>query len=468
MNETEKEAQLLEFERKVLDTVKKYEMIKTCGKTSVLVGLSGGADSVSLLLSLCALKKSGIDLEISCAHVNHMIRGESADSDERFSENLCKRLGVPFFSAKIDIPSISKKLGKGTEETARDERYAFFDRVKSENGIELAATAHTASDNAETMIFNLARGASLDGLCGIPPKREGIIRPLILCTRTEVEEYLYQKGETYVTDETNLTDDYSRNLIRHAVIPKLKTVNPSLEKTLSESAELLRYDRDCLNDAAKREAEEGENCISRMPQSIAARVVRNAYRDFTGRELSGANLSEILRVSNDCLSDGLTKFVSCGSVFAAISPDAFSFVNEIPSAESYSVVLKEGLNVIKDGSWLVFLGEGDCQSREALHIWTSHSQNSYKLALHYSLFSDRISGNIIARSRLHGDSYTYGGMNRKLKKVFNGQKIKNAEKCEIPIICDDNGIILTGVTPVADRHCGVGGDLPIEIYKIVE
>ena len=164
MNETEKEAQLLEFERKVLDTVKKYEMIKTCGKTSVLVGLSGGADSVSLLLSLCALKKSGIDLEISCAHVNHMIRGESADSDERFSENLCKRLGVPFFSAKIDIPSISKKLGKGTEETARDERYAFFDRVKREYGIELAATAHTASDNAETMIFNLARGASLDGL----------------------------------------------------------------------------------------------------------------------------------------------------------------------------------------------------------------------------------------------------------------------------------------------------------------
>ncbi len=461
---------LLDFERKVLKTVNKYAMLPTGDMTSVLVGLSGGADSVSLVLALEALKKSGLGIKITCAHVNHMIRGESADADEEFSRKLCLRLGIPFFSVRIDIPCLSAERGKGTEETARDERYAFFDRIKREHGISLTATAHTASDNAETMIFNLARGSALDGLCGIPPKREGIIRPLILCTRAEVEEYLSLKGQDYVTDETNLADDYSRNIIRHAVIPKLKTINPSIEKTLSESAEILRHDRDFLNSEAECESESGNNRISDMSDGVAARVVKNAYRDFAGKELSGANLSEILRVAKESRTDGTVKYVSCGEVFVKAEKGAFSFVQKTDetSADGFCIEAKPGLNKVSDGKWIVIFGGDKEKNDKLLSEYSKHSQNSYKLTLNYSLFSDRISGNIIIRSKCPGDSYVYGGMTRKLKKVFNDKKIPNGEKGKVPVICDANGIILTGVTPIADFHRDVGGDLEVLVYRRID
>ena len=160
-----------------------FSMLK--GLKSVLVGFSGGADS-TLLLTLLA-KESGI--RVAAAHLNHGIRGEEALRDENFCIDYCKKLGIDIYVKHSDIPDIAKTHGLTVEEAARNERYKFFNEILNKQGYDCIATAHNADDNAETMIFNLVRGASLSGLCGIPPKRGRFIRPLLFCERREIEEY---------------------------------------------------------------------------------------------------------------------------------------------------------------------------------------------------------------------------------------------------------------------------------------
>ena len=173
----------------------------------VTVGLSGGADSVALL---CVLKEleNDLDIKISACHINHCLRGEESDRDQKFCEQLCLKLDVPFSSIAVDVTGYCRKNKVSTEEGARILRYnALLDVCKGNK----LATAHTLSDNAETVIINMVRGSALDGLCGIPPVRGNIIRPLIGCSRAEVESYLDALGQQYVTDSSNLTDDYRRN-----------------------------------------------------------------------------------------------------------------------------------------------------------------------------------------------------------------------------------------------------------------
>ena len=172
------------------------------GAEKILVGLSGGADSTSLLISLCELSRD-FGFELFALHVNHMIRGEEADRDENFAKALCQKYGVEFFCERVDVPHLCEKEGISLELCARNVRYNAFEKVCKTHGITHVATAHNALDNAETVVFNLVRGSGTRGLCGIPPKRKlcdgvTIIRPLIYAQRTEIEEFLSQKNETFV------------------------------------------------------------------------------------------------------------------------------------------------------------------------------------------------------------------------------------------------------------------------------
>ncbi len=478
-----KNANFLPLEKKVAETVENFRMLDGHPRPKVLVALSGGADSVALLRAIVRLGDKLCN-GIACAHVNHMIRGEEADRDELFVSQLCTKLGVALYTAKIDIPMLSKKLGTGVEETARNERYAFFDGICKQHGFDLIATAHTASDNAETMIFNLARGSCLDGLCGIPPVRDNIIRPLILCTRDEVEAYLSELGQEFVTDSTNLSDDYSRNLIRHAVIPQLKKINPSLEATLCETVQALRHDSAFLNDVANGKASgivaEKEGVVANelvfKAPAVAARALREAYRKCFEKEIPGRNLKEIMRVSGEFFKepskDGISeKLVSVGkNEFALINFDGVRFLKKKIESKcnDFDYFLKSGENIICGTDYLVLVGKEFEIGFQ--NTFTSETQNSYKMLLNYSLFSDRILGNIKVRNRRDGDSYAFGGMTRKLKKVLCDKKIPIDQRDTLPIICDDNGIIFTAATPLADKHRGDGqskGDLPIAIYKLI-
>ena len=232
------------MENKVLSAIKRFSLLEK--GDVVTVALSGGADSVSLLYALLAVSDE-LGITVNAAHLNHSIRGEEAERDQQFVTNLCKKLKVELFCEKRDVPAFAKENGLSLELAARKVRYEFLEGVAQGK----VATAHTASDNLETMIFNLARGTSLKGLSGIPVKRGIYIRPLILCTRQNVEDYCKENEISFVTDSTNLSDDYSRNKIRHNVIPVLKEINCAAEESALRTSFGIAEDISYLESASQ-------------------------------------------------------------------------------------------------------------------------------------------------------------------------------------------------------------------------
>ena len=202
------------IENKVLAFCREQDMFAPGDK--VIVGVSGGADSVCLLAVLHALS-SELTISLMVAHVNHGIRGEAGE-DAAYVKTLCDKLGVPFFEKVIDIPSLAKERKLSEELVGRDERYAFFESLATEQGAGKIAVAHHKNDRAETVLFHLMRGSGVAGLSGIRAKREAIVRPLLCLDRSDVEEYLSVAGLSYCHDATNDEDDYTRNRIRHHIL----------------------------------------------------------------------------------------------------------------------------------------------------------------------------------------------------------------------------------------------------------
>ena len=202
----------------------------------VVIGLSGGADSVSLLIALCEIREKR-KLSLAAVHLNHMIRGKEADRDEEFARKICEERNVDFVSFRKDIPKIAGDKGQSEEEAGRLIRYELFEKVRLEKGFRKIAVAHNQNDLAETVLFNMARGSSLKGLAGIQARRGNIIRPLLGMSREEIEAYLSDVGQKYVNDSTNLGTEYSRNLIRHEVLPALKGLNSEAMSHIARAAE---------------------------------------------------------------------------------------------------------------------------------------------------------------------------------------------------------------------------------------
>lgn len=230
------------LKQKVLDYINDNKMIRH--GDSVVVGISGGADSVCLILLLNEIRKD-IDFEIKAVHINHGIRGESACNDEDFSKTLCEKLSIPFTSYHVDVKAMAKDGGLTVEEAGRNARYACF--AKEGN---LIALAHHIDDQAETVLFNIVRGSGIKGVGGIEPVNERseftVIRPLLCITREEIIKYLDEKGESFCIDETNLENDYSRNLIRNEVMKELISIQPQSARHIADMAAELREAEDFI------------------------------------------------------------------------------------------------------------------------------------------------------------------------------------------------------------------------------
>lgn len=262
----------------ITDLAARYDMFPEGSR--VLCAVSGGADSMCLLHWL--RRHAGtLGISVAAAHFEHGIRGEESLRDMRFVEETCAAMGVPLFIGQGNVPEAAAERSLGLEETARELRYEFLEAVARENGFTRIATAHNADDNAETVIFNLARGSGAAGLCGIPPVRGIIVRPLLETTRSEIERYLEENGIAHIEDSSNRSQEYSRNKIRLRIMPVLREINPAVSKAVLRTGEMLREDNALLD----RLAEEfiaahfnGESVRSKelaaLPDAVESRVIR--------------------------------------------------------------------------------------------------------------------------------------------------------------------------------------------------
>lgn len=281
----------------MLDKVRRYieqwHMLES--EDCVIVGVSGGADSLCLLFVLLELQKE-IPFRLIACHVNHGIRGEEAEADEAFVKQICAEYKIPCVSCFENVELIAKKRKQSTEEAGRDVRRAFFEKVLLEyNGTKIAL-AHHKNDNVETFFLNLARGSGLKGLCGIHPVKGNVIRPLLCVERSEIEVYLEERGISYCEDKTNTSDMYTRNRIRNHVIPYMQNeVNAQVVSHIDETTEYLRQVQDFLKEQTEIFFAQSvvkkdevylisEEAYKNIPNALQPLVVRQVLAKLAGRE----------------------------------------------------------------------------------------------------------------------------------------------------------------------------------------
>lgn len=246
------------FKEDILETINKYSLIQNGDK--VVVGVSGGPDSISLINVLNNIKNDDtieLEFDLIVAHINHNIR-EEAKEDEEYVVNYCKQKNIEVYVLSIDIEKKAKEEKRGTEETGRNVRYQFFEEVLEKTKSNKIATAHTANDNAETVIMNMMRGSGTSGLKGIRPIRdEKFIRPLIDTTREEIETYCKEQKLNPRIDKTNFKNDYTRNKVRNILIPMIKEqFNPNIIMTINRLSDIINEENEYLDNVTKQKYKE--------------------------------------------------------------------------------------------------------------------------------------------------------------------------------------------------------------------
>ena len=242
----------------------------------ILVGLSGGADSVALLL---LLREAGYEVE--AAHCNFQLRGEESERDEQFVVRLCEQKQVRLHRIRFDTQQEAHRRGVSIEMAARDLRYTWFEALRQERGAAAIAVAHHQDDANETLLLNLVRGCGIHGLTGMPAVNGHIVRPLLGATRAEILRYLAERGQAYVTDSTNAETLYKRNLVRHELLPLLERLNPSIRETLTAMRQRMAettalYDKALAAEAAalfRPQANGGDIAIAALLHSCAPQSI---------------------------------------------------------------------------------------------------------------------------------------------------------------------------------------------------
>ncbi len=416
---------------RVISAISRYQMIQP--EESLLCCLSGGADSVALLICLHEL-----GYNVKACHINHNLRGEESDRDEQFCRELCERLVVPLEVYSIDVKSYAAENKLGTEQAARIMRYRIFEQT----GCDKICTAHTLSDSLETLLFNLSRGTGLKGLASIPAVRGRIVRPLIECSREEVEQFLTGRGQTWVTDSTNLTDDYDRNRIRHNVIPALKEINPSLEKTIRGTLCNLREDSafiEAETDSflAKARKDKGLDCalLEKAPAAISGRAIKRLC-DEAGHDCSREtvnNIRELLGGGKLTLGYGLYAVAKNGVLFIEKQPEEIPYTEvSVNGSGSYSFLDKTVEMIIEPNS--------------------KKNANFHKKLTYFLLDYDKIKGDIVIRNRRAGDRIKLAGRQHTsdLRKLMQS-KLERGERGRCVLLSDGEGVIAAEGFGIADR-----------------
>lgn len=338
----------------MVDTVKKTMTERgIMPEKSVLVALSGGADSVALLHIMQEISAE-FGFLVYAAHINHGLRGASAARDAEFSETLCEKLGIKCFVNNADVRGYAKACGIGEEAAGRAIRYDFFTEIMRKYGIECTATAHHKNDNAETILMNFMRGSTVGGLCGIPYRRGKYIRPLLDVTRGEIEKYCEEHGLEYMTDETNLDTVYTRNKIRNVMIPFIREkFNPNFSETVTANAKIMSDEDDFLNESAKSAYSDAVTDgaadiekLNSMHKAIARRVIRMMLDGVCGTaDISSKTIDSVYEICRKnqtgmscCVARGVTARCEYGKlIIGREQGDCADFSYDLKIGESVDI-----------------------------------------------------------------------------------------------------------------------------------
>ena len=419
---------------------------------AVLCAVSGGADSICLLHALYHLRPK-YGFRLAAAHYNHQLRGVESDRDASFVAQfvaLCcgpQRLpdgetlpAVPLYSGQGDVAMEARRRGMGIEAAARELRYSFLRQTAREVGADRIATAHNADDNAETILFHLARGSGLRGLTGIPPAGNGLIRPLLTTPRKEIEAYLLRYSLPWREDHTNRSDAYSRNRIRHQVTPVLEDLFPGFSARTAETAARLRADEDYLNQQAAQISgqasaqEDGlslpASLIAQAPQPLAVRAVRQLIGRLNGgdQDCSAAHLDAVIRLCRSPdpsarlnLPYGLTARREYRLICLTRAPEA-------PALDSAELSLP---GVCVTGPWHILCEEA---------VYAGQPQTPFEFWLKAEGLTS-----LSLRSRAVGDSLKLPGRPHKtVKKWCIDLKIPAVLRAQLPVLFQGEALLAVG------------------------
>lgn len=415
------------MESKVLSAIRRYEMVRP-GET-VICAVSGGADSMALLWSMWMLREK-LGIAVEAAHFNHHLRGEESQRDEDFVRSFCEFHDIP-----LHVGGFPVKTGeKGLEAAARDARYGFLMALDGK-----IATAHTADDNAETVLMHLIRGTGLRGLGGITPKTERMIRPMLDVTRQEVEAYLKENWIDHVEDSSNLSDAFFRNRVRHSIVPLLEAENPSILGNLSSMAQRLREEEATLHEMAELIDPTDVVALKKAPACLRRRAL------------------ERLLVQSGFPEPNASHIAQAESLVFAQRPSAFA-------------VFPGGVILRREYDRLI--GSQESENLETIPLPECGSVDIPQISMKITVRPDTGEPNtkdsftvypvgpMVLRCRQPGDVIALPGGSKSVKKLFIDRKIPAAQRLCVPIVADERGILgIHGIGPDARRS----GEHPLRI-----
>ncbi len=412
-------------------------------RRGVLVAFSGGADSV-FLLSLLSLLARELKFPLSALHVNHHIRGEEAERDVAFCRSFCDEVGVPLRIVDVDAVGEAKRCKTGLEETARKLRYRALFEAADEIGLPYIATAHNATDHAETVLLHLLRGGGTRSLCGILPWRGRLLRPLLFLTGEEIRKTLLSAKIPFVTDSTNGDTAYTRNFLRAEVLPLLRKASPQLEDQLLRLSDVLSSDvayLDSLTEeampSARLDGGLSAEWLRGAPAPLRRRALILGFEEARDPEASSIALSHTHILKLEALLEGRKPSFSLSlpaGLFAHLSGGVLRFLPECPRKEELpEFPLERGENSY-NGIFFLLEGEGD------MLIIVCYSK-LHKIDTKISISSATIKGRLTVRGYRTGDALRYGGHTHAVRKWMNEKKIPPLLRANYPIVCDENGIL---------------------------
>ena len=421
---------------KVEKTISDHKMLE--GKSHVIVALSGGADSMSLLHCM-AVFSDVFGIKVSAAHLNHNLRGEESQRDFEFVSNVCEKMGIELFAKSVDIGKISAEKKIGLEQCGREERYSFFSSLVRDCNT-VVATSHTASDNAETVLMNITRGCGLEGLTGIPYVRGNIVRPLLDCSRAEIERYCEINQIPFVTDSSNLSTDYSRNKIRLSVIPELQKINPMVENSINRLSQIASKDLSVItklgNDAFKKCRIQNGLSISSLQlldNNIVPFVIRIAIDHFWGIVPEKKHIELVEKIIDD--RRGAVDIKK--NLTAKVTGDRLVFEkkNQMP-------IISFEPRSVRSGDAFLFNNKKYSIS-EKKDLYLTNNKKINKNLLNNCISCDIISSDTLIRHRQSGDVFKPLGRNctKTLKKLFTELKIPVSQRDSLLVIANGNNVL---------------------------